>query len=146
MAEEVKNKNGVEFDIDAIVTDLNGKADKDLANININTPVFARKLEEAGINYVIETGFSDDNKSWYRLWTDGWCEQGGQFPQQAWANVVVLLLKSYATSTYTIATTGAGYTANTDGWSIVLREPGQFKVYGYNNTGFSTWYACGYTR
>ena len=30
----VTNKNGVEFDIDALATDLNGKADVDLMNIN----------------------------------------------------------------------------------------------------------------
>lgn len=32
----VTNKNGVEFDIDAIATDLNGKADADLMNLNSN--------------------------------------------------------------------------------------------------------------
>ena len=32
----VYNKNGIPFDIDAIVTDLNGKADVDLTNVNNN--------------------------------------------------------------------------------------------------------------
>lgn len=34
MTDIVYNKNGIPFDIDAIATDLNGKADVDLSNIN----------------------------------------------------------------------------------------------------------------
>ena len=34
MTEIVYNKNGIPFDIDAIATDLNGKADVDLTNVN----------------------------------------------------------------------------------------------------------------
>jgi len=34
MTETVYNKNGISFDIDAIATDLNGKADVDLVNVN----------------------------------------------------------------------------------------------------------------
>lgn len=32
----VRNQNGVEFDIDSIITDLNNKADKDLTNIDLS--------------------------------------------------------------------------------------------------------------
>ena len=34
MPTTVTNKDGIEFDIDAIATDLNGKADVDLTNVN----------------------------------------------------------------------------------------------------------------
>ena len=34
MSDTVYNKNGISFDIDAIATDLNGKADVDLTNVN----------------------------------------------------------------------------------------------------------------
>ena len=34
MGTTVTNKNGIEFDIDALATDVNGKADKDLSNTN----------------------------------------------------------------------------------------------------------------
>ena len=37
MGTTVTNKNGIEFDIDALATDVNGKADKDLSNANPST-------------------------------------------------------------------------------------------------------------
>jgi hypothetical protein len=66
-------KTDIEVDIDEIATDLNGKADVDLSNTNLST--FATKMNTAGIRTVIETYSNGTN--WYRIYSDGWCEQGG---------------------------------------------------------------------
>lgn len=44
MTDIVYNKNGVAFDIDAIATDLNGKADVDLTNLNSSGTSQSAKL------------------------------------------------------------------------------------------------------
>ena len=53
-----------EVDLEGIVTELNGKADKDLSNISEN------------IAYIVDS-YHDDEGNWYRKWSDGWVEQGG---------------------------------------------------------------------
>lgn len=67
-------KTDIEVDIDEIVTDLNGKADVDLSNA---TPAisFATAMNTAGIRTVVESYVN--GTSWYRVYSDGWCEQGG---------------------------------------------------------------------
>lgn len=57
-----------EVDLEGIVTELNGKADKDLSNISEN------------IAYIVD-GYHDDEGNWYRKWSDGWVEQGGKIPK-----------------------------------------------------------------
>lgn len=55
---------------------FNAKADVNLDN---SSPLatFANKLNSVGIRTVIETYVN--GTSWYRVYSDGWCEQGGQF-------------------------------------------------------------------
>lgn len=63
MTQIVYNKNGIPFDIDAIATDINGKADKDLLNTDTDRGVLVESYQ--------------NGTSWYRVYYDGWCEQGG---------------------------------------------------------------------
>ena len=52
-----------DINIGYIAEALNNKADRDLENITAN------------VSFVIETW--RDGANWYRLYNDGWCEQGG---------------------------------------------------------------------
>ena len=88
MTEIVQNKNGVSFDIDALATDVNGKADKDLTNCT--RP------------YIIET--YRNGSEWYRLWSDGWCEQGGIIAKAHLATID--LIKNYPDTNYSVQCTG----------------------------------------
>jgi hypothetical protein len=56
-------KTDIQVDIDEIATDLNGKADTDLSNVPSSKGI----LTESYVN----------GASWYRIYSDGWCEQGG---------------------------------------------------------------------
>ena len=62
MTNIVKNKNGIEFDIDAIATDLNGKMDRDGVNAECPTLLSRTPNNQGG---VIE------------IWSDGYCVQTG---------------------------------------------------------------------
>jgi hypothetical protein len=73
---------------------LTGKADTSLANIVSSA---ATNLNTAGIRTVTETYVN--GASWYRVWSDGWVEQGGRIPAQ---NTDIVLLQTMADTSYTI--------------------------------------------
>ena len=82
-------KTSIQVDIDEIATDLNGKADVDLTNCTTLTPVHC----------VVETYIN--GTSWYRVYDDGWCEQGGQVTATTNnAGLKISLLKPYANTNY----------------------------------------------
>ena len=84
----VTSKRGIEFNIDDIATDLNGKADVDGTN--------------ATFPHIVETYHS--GTEWYRVWSDGWCEQGGEIDGISSAYRTVNLLKNFVDTNYTIVT------------------------------------------
>lgn len=119
-------KEDVEIDIDEITVELNHKVDK-------------RDLSE--VQCVIETYHS--GSSWYRIWSDGWCEQGGIANGTGGASTVPLLVTFplYYTLHVTPHKGGSGNVP--------------FNRFGYNLTQYSFtfdeaegypihWYACGY--
>ena len=90
--------------------------------------------------------------SWYRTWSDGWCEQGGSLSFTASRNPglkIITFLKSYADTNYYInflslqgsgGTIGVSYTQKT-------AESCGLWAYGHGNSDTiagMTWYACGY--
>lgn len=110
---------------------LSDKADKDLSNCT--RP------------YITETYVNGTN--WYRVWSDGWIEQGGYFSTDT---ATVTFLKAFATSAYNVQTTcGTGESdrsvrtfpirlgSMTTTGMIIQSCPSfaQTPVY---------WYACGY--
>jgi hypothetical protein len=81
--------------------------------------------------------------SWYRIWSDGWCEQGGRTPAQESTKYEVTLLKAFKNTDYTVAVADR-YTSNTNnGWG---------HAHSYTTTSFKiaqtsqgcSWLACGY--
>lgn len=93
--------------------------------------------------YVKETGKSSDGTSWYRVWSDGWIEQGGTYTSSNNNKYPVTLSKKMTTTNYhstvtggynTVFTSSFGYCYDktTSGFKAVVIEPG------------GTWYVCGY--
>lgn len=93
--------------------------------------------------YVKETGKSSDGTSWYRVWSDGWIEQGGTYTSSDDGNYPITLSKKMTTTNYHSTVTG-GYNASsnngfgccydktTSGFKAVVTEPR------------GTWFVCGY--
>lgn len=76
-------KTDIQVDIDEIATDLNGKADIDLNNLSVGlantictTPATTTSTASSATPAVVITNYVNGT-SWYRIWSDGWCEQGG---------------------------------------------------------------------
>ena len=123
------NKSNIQVDIDNIVTDLESKVD------------YSTLLDA---HVVISTGKTGTN--WYRLYSDGWCEQGGTVVCVADTNTAVSLLQEYedtnyvAIATYNDTTSGevSGVAAAinlkaVDGFSI--GSPGG--TYSWQTSGFA---------
>lgn len=126
-------KTNIQVDIDEIVTDLNGKVSTgDLAEVQC----------------VIET--YQNGTSWYRVWSDGWCEQGGIVSvNYNNSTASVTLLKKYINTNYNILLSMGGQVyngvANCNWQSKTVSD---FVIYGDYTSSTDTlptyWQACGY--
>ena len=83
--------------------------------------------------------------SWYRVWSDGWVEQGGVSS----GATKVTFLKAFSNANYTINVTRLGSSENVP--AVTSKTATDFKVewkvynQNYNtNTTNCSWYACGY--
>lgn len=122
------------IDVGEITEALNAKADTDLSNVPSSKGILTQ-------SYVNGT-------SWYRVYSDGWCEQGGQT-----VNIVgsqsetTIFLKSFANTNYCIhicpvgAYTPTGEANNT----IPNKYTDRFTIAcGQAATQPFSWLACGY--
>ena len=127
-------KTDIQVDIDEIATDLNGKADVDLSNCT--KP------------HIVETYVN--GASWYRVYSDGWCEQGGVYTSSLGNNVkiTVNLLKQYINTNYNICITLNRSSDGAAGVPVIYGNPTTTTfVYmndgDYDELGFR-WQASGY--
>ena len=121
-------KTDIQVDIDEIATDLNGKADVDLSNV----PTSKGILTESYIN----------GTSWYRVYSDGWCEQGGQ----ATISQSISLLKNYSDTNYTAVIAESTTAAGSNGTPLIaFKTTSGFTVGAvYGDFGVANWYTCGH--
>lgn len=98
--------------------------------------------------YVVESYYNESTGDFYRIWNDGWLEQGGFFNanQDTW--MTVPLLKPYKDNRYTIQMTlNSAYsdTVNNIYHTIKSKTTTNFMVYGHSKNGLNQkqWYACG---
>ena len=98
--------------------------------------------------YIIQTYVN--GTSWYRVYSDGWCEQGGKFYIGVDQNVTTTFLKSFKDTNYTLTTsqyytgTTVSGTANSPIHWVQSISKTSFKVYEDMHDNYVYWYACGY--
>lgn len=120
-------KLNVEVNIDNAVAALNEKVDK-------------ADLRE--VQCLVEKYRS--GTSWYRIYSDGWCEQGGRVFISSGATVTVSLLKPFIDNNYGIlhsyyVTSGVSY-----GCRVTTVNSTFFQLYNYTIDSYVTWHAEGY--
>lgn len=127
-------KTDIQVDIDEIVTDLNGKADTDLSNVPSSKAI----LIESYVN----------GTSWYRVYSDGWCEQGG-YIVSAGSTTTVSLLKPYRDTNYWVSSymndNSRGGALTCYGYAMANTTT-NFLMGSYDANYSHRWYACGYIR
>ena len=127
-------KTDIQVDIDDIATDLNGKVDK-------------ADCEE--VQCVIETYQSGN--SWYRVYSDGWCEQGGVISAVAYdsSSINLVYLKTFRDNYYNFQATTAGTDHAVDSACYEAKSATGIRVISGNQSGSNAgtdvqWLACGY--
>lgn len=153
-------KTDIQVDIDEIATDLNGKADTDLSNLSnglANTlcttaATTTSSASSARPAVVVRNYRSGEN--WFRVWSDGWIEQGGAQTNTTGGSTSygVSLLYPFATTDYTVMRAplwGASWaSAGSDGYTVgILSKATTYFVCATHASSYVTkimWYACGY--
>lgn len=105
--------------------------------------VLRSSLVEAQV--VVETYKNGD--SWYRVYSDGWCEQGGTGTNNASAvgTITTTLLKTYVDNTYTILLTRA--ISSTQSLNVVYKSNNSFHAQSSNTpVGLYYWQTSGYIK
>jgi hypothetical protein len=93
--------------------------------------------------YVKETGKSSDGTSWYRVWSDGWIEQGGTYTSSDNSKYPITLSKKMTTTNYHSTVTGEYNVASNNGFGCCYdKTTSGFKAVVIEPRG--TWYVCGY--
>ena len=94
--------------------------------------------------YIKETYINGN--SWYRLYSDGWCEQGGQASIPGNNSASVTLLKTFQSLNYNVLVTPQTTSVdNMDGWGCVKESTSSIRIYlGFGTTSTITWKACGF--
>lgn len=129
-------KTDIEIDIDEVVTDLNGKADVDLTNCT--KP------------HIVETYVN--GSSWYRVYSDGWCEQGGELSA---STTTVNYLKIFNNTNYTFVVSARVNGTNNEqtfhsivmskGASSITLKIGQYGTAATTSSNYThCWQASGY--
>ena len=124
-----------------------GSCDKYVYDSVNNTVRLSKRTSEHG---ALIKSYSSGN-SWYRIYQDGWCEQGGYIAYLTQQYAQYSLLQSYKDSNYSVYASYAGINGNTSSYSgryVIPAKP-------YDNSKFLTalyaaneacyWFACGYT-
>ena len=132
----------INTDTGVILEALNDKADRNLYNL---TSQAGAGLNSVGVRTVVETYRS--GTSWYRIWSDGWIEQGG-----VWSGVAASssasrnLLKTMSTTDYSCILQPNTSTYQGNGIHYVVSKTVStvtISGYGTNNADL-IWYVCGY--
>ena len=98
---------------------------------------------DAGTAHITRTWINDT--SWYRKYSDGWIEQGGEFTKNRDTNITVTFPVAFRNTNYTIATSQyAQQTGNPPICSFTAKTNTGF-THNYGSWGSKWgWFACGY--
>ena len=137
--------SNINVDINQIATDLNGKADTDLSNASPASS-FATLLNNAGIRTVVETYSS--GTEWYRVWSDGWCEQGGEISNNGINTQQITFSKAFVDTNYYFnrcnesTTSGTATSFASEGYTD--KQTTGIKAYCHSSITKCIWEAKGY--
>lgn len=118
----------------------------DIQNVMSAVNAVQAKVEdklEASTVHITETWKSTDGGSWYRVWSDGWIEQGGTYTSSDNNNYPVTLSKKMTTTNYHSTVTVGYNTSSNYGFGYCYAKT----TYGFKAVVIEprgTWYVCGY--
>lgn len=108
---------------------LDSKANTDFSNVSRSRGI----LEESYTN----------GTSWYRVYSDGWCEQGG-YKQRTGNTTSIDLLQNYTTTDFSIQVTMEAAAANKYAAVITNKTVSSISVYCGHSEAYYYWRCAGY--
>ena len=118
----------------------------DIQNVMSAVNAVQAKVEdklEASTVHITETWKSTDGNSWYRVWSDGFIEQGGSYTSSDNTKFTIILNKPMTTTSYHCTLTGGYNTSSGNGFgycydkttsnfkAVVIEPRGTWAVWGY---------------
>jgi hypothetical protein len=113
----------------------------------INAGRIEEKVAEALAKpHIIETYVN--GTSWYRVWSDGWIEQGGTTTRSATGEFTITFLKSFTNTNYTLMLSNSA-TSSGNAYAPQIRTKNKNNAVMYLATGTTAtnivnWLICGY--
>lgn len=122
------------------IFEVNTDSNAVITSANLKKPFRAVDYNEfANTPHIVET--YQNGTSWYRVYSDGWIEQGGK----STTGNTVTLLKSYSNSNYTcVGIPNEETHGNYENLCIINRTESSFKGWLASYSYDFDWYACGY--
>lgn len=105
----------------------------------LNSELFNQKVDKADmteVQCIVET--YSNGTDWYRVWSDGWCEQGGKIALTT-GSVTLNFLKAFKDTNYNLMTTNYG-----SGYSLILSKSDSSASLKSSNNVNADWKAEGY--
>ena len=97
--------------------------------------------------WAIETEtYHDEDGNWYRVYPDGWCEQGGTLgtAYATYTNKTFTFLKPFANTDY-FTVVMCSHTGDLEYPAVIGKTITSVSFRNtYNRDGYGSWYACGY--
>lgn len=116
---------------------------KGLSNVICTTAPGTVSTASAARPAVIVENYDDGAGNWYRVWSDGWVEQGGHYQVPA-GGYNVTFLKPYADTNYTVLITQKHTSGATGLYGFVINATNLGFIGGAAQVGGQyDWYACG---
>lgn len=140
--QEYTNKKNIASNLTKINTNID--------NISTNTTAIANLQSNSGRTVVTVGGTGRD---WYRIYSDGWVEQGGVTPTGSDTTVVATFHIEFKDTNYTILTTPDNPVGSSTGKTHAIpttRTTKTCDILVYTQENHSTfgamWVACGYKK
>lgn len=109
-------------------------------------PIAVKKWQGAlKLTSDVLTGTWINGTSWYRKYSDGWIEQGGEFTKQRDTNVTVTFPVAFRNTNYTIATSQYAQLSSNSPVCAFTAKTTTGITHNYGSWGSKWgWFACGY--
>ena len=119
------------IDITQYAQELAHKADRQLSNLDTNN---------LSVHVVVDSYYDGKTGNWYRIYSDGWIEQGGINN----SSNITTLLKPFLNSNYVVQATAEAVKDMYGYDQVVSRTPTKITwCLNHTNTLKVMWYACG---
>lgn len=112
-------------------------ADTSLSNITTTQNTISTNLNNVGVR-TVKVSYVNGT-SWYRIWSDGWVEQGGNTGLTS-GDITITFLKPFTNTNYSVLVSSTSGVTNVGADTKTISS----FIIGIPGTNSAQWFACGY--